>query len=130
MSIASTADWPDDFVLSLVVAHPELTPVLDKHQKSSDPLLSHLFLADVVRFLEATYCDANDRPANVALIKAIMTTIGEHFVGSATMVDELIATSFLENLPYPHGDAAAIVVMLPDNLMLELAIQRSAREGK
>ncbi len=130
MPIVSAAVGADDFVLALIKAHPELMPVVDEHLKENDELLSHCFMADVVRFLEATYRDAGSHLANIDLIKAVMTTIGEHFANASPFVEELIAVSFVENMPYPKEDAAAIVAMLPDNLKAVLVIQREVEEGK
>jgi hypothetical protein len=115
----SLGGYAEDFILRLVAKHPELAPVLDGHLKDHGELLPHFFMADIVRFLVARFNDRSER-----LISDIMATLGVHFADESPEIEELIAASFVENMPYPSENAARIVSLLPGNLKAELARQR------
>lgn len=124
MVVVARAEWPEDFVIALVEKHAELMPVLDQHLKDHGELLPHMFLGDTVRFLTATYADPREAADRYSAVTSVMMSVGSHFASSSLCVKELIAASFLENMPYPHEEAAEMIELLPDNLKSELIMQR------
>ncbi|MDP3739076.1 MAG: hypothetical protein Q8R02_16905 [Hyphomonadaceae bacterium] len=117
--------WSAEFVDGLIAEFPGLRSAYEEHIKANfGELLAHLLMGDVVRFLEAKHTERDDEPANMRLIKSIMDYIGRCFETASPWVKELIAVSFVENMPYPDEVAADIVGLLPENLKAELAVQR------
>lgn len=87
----------------LVDRCPRLLPVLQDHLDDYDRLLSHVFLGDVARWaVERSSADPLDRDLACAL-----ESLNASFDSGRTDDRELIAASFLENLPkngQPGGD--------------------------
>lgn len=129
MVLAASSDWPEDFVMALVEMHTQLTPVLDEHLKDHNELLPHMLMGDVVRFLTAIYANPREAAGDYNTITEIMLSIGDHFTSASPAVKEVIAASFLENMPYPKEEGVDLIKLLPDNLQAELTKQRGDPGG-
>jgi hypothetical protein len=103
----------------LLGAVPALEP-LARENGHGDPegLLVHVFLGDVAR-RQAENVEAG----RLAEPRAVLDVLEDEF-GAGTPVDEPIAVSFVENLPYPDEPGAALVDLLGPKLRAELAVQR------
>ena len=89
-----------EFIRGLVREFPELQPVLDVHLSGQGgELLPHLFLADLVRWLEAQFSDSEPKAQALPLIKRLCAFMEAEFVRGDEQVRELLAVSFVENLP-------------------------------
>jgi hypothetical protein len=116
--------YGDHFVEGLVKRFPELSDVLDQHQQDHGELLPHFFMSDLVRHLRALYLQPQKHDKNLAHIRDVIGYLSEQFDIAPPLVVEVIAASFLENLPYRHESAAELVDLLPPNLRKALALQR------
>ncbi len=110
-----------DFVQDLLARRPDLKPIADEHLKDHGEILPRLLMADVVRFLGAS---CRDRAGGHSPVSEAMATGGSPFARASREVEEQIAASFVENVPYPRENAAGIVALLPDSLNAVPAIQR------
>jgi len=81
---------------SLVDRCPSLLPILQEHLDDYDDcLLSHVFMSDVTRWAVQRYvADPHDPELESAL-----AVLNQWFAGDRPDDTELIAVSFLENLP-------------------------------
>jgi hypothetical protein len=101
----------------MISAVPALEPLTsDNTFGDHEEVLVHEFLADVVRqevdnFLAGCLDE----------VRAVLDLLERECGGD---VDEPIAVSFVENLPYPHEPAAALVDLLGPNLRAEHDRQR------
>lgn len=85
---------------ALVSRVPALRGLLQEHVDDYDGLLPHLFLADVVRFVS--------RGAGV-VVRGLVAAVLEDLFRSGEEEDrELIAVSFLENLPSEAEEGGSI----------------------
>ena len=85
----------------LVDRCPILLPILQEHLDDYDNLLSHVFFGDVVRWLVERYeTDSSD-----ANIRCVFDVVESAFAGGRVDDRELIAASFLENLPRARDPA-------------------------
>ena len=85
-----------------VDAAPSLGPVLQDHLDSFDELLPHVFFGEVTRWAVLRYEDALDDRE----VASVLDLLEREFAsGRAT---ELIAASFLENLPRSDQSGAGI----------------------
>jgi hypothetical protein len=87
---------------ALVDRCPSLLPVLDAHLDDYEHLLAHLFFGDVVRWAVRRHLDDSE-DAELATGLALLE---QHF--AKNQADELIAVSFLENLPAKADPGAGI----------------------
>lgn len=102
----------EDFIDDLVERFPGLRPVLEEHLSDNfGELLPHVFFGDVTRYIVSRHLDARlhhgsgpeqAREEVRSLLKALETA----YVERGEEVEELIAVSFLENLPRPGEPGA------------------------
>ncbi len=105
------------FVDRMVTVVPALEPLARENTFGDhEDVLVHLFLADVVR-QEVE----NLLAGHVDEVRTVLEFLEREWGGA---VDEPIAVSFVENLPYPHEPAAALVGLLGPNLRAEHDRQR------
>ncbi|HEY8454536.1 MAG TPA: hypothetical protein VIL34_03000 [Actinopolymorphaceae bacterium] len=111
------------FVDRLVQAVPALASVADENRAGDhDDVLPNRFLADVAFRQVENHLSGNE--AAQSEVRAVLAALEAEF-GSDDGVDTAIATSFLENLPYPGEPGADIVNLLGPKLREELLRQRS-----
>jgi hypothetical protein len=101
----------------MIGAVPALEPLArDNTYGDHEDVLVHEFLADVVRQEVDDFLSGS-----LAEVRAVLDLLEQEWGGEA---DEPIAVSFVENLPYPHDPAAALVDLLGPNLQAEHDRQR------
>jgi hypothetical protein len=101
----------------MIGAVPALEPLArDNTYGDHEDVLVHEFLADVVRQEVDNFLSGS-----LAEVRAVLDLLEQEWGGD---VDEPIAVSFVENLPYPHEPAAALVDLLGPNLRAEHDRQR------
>ncbi len=101
----------------MISAVPALEPLTQENTFGDHKdVLVHEFLADVVR-LEVD----NFLAGRWDEVRAVLDLLEQEWGGE---VDEPIAVSFVENLPYPHEPAASLVDLLGPNLRAEHDRQR------
>lgn len=88
-----------------------------------DELLPHMFMADLVRAATGWLSTEDGRAALVSVLTAFDDAYGHDYE-----VDELIATGFVENLPYPHEEGAEMLSMLGPKLRAEYNHERPAHQ--
>ena len=85
------------FMGALAHRFPELMPVLQEHlEDQHGEMLPHILMADVVRWLVARL---EERGVDDPILRGVLQAIEEQF-GRGDPVDNVIAVSFVENLPY------------------------------
>lgn len=95
-----------DFVFLgvLIDRCPSLLPLLQEHIDTYDQVLPHVFLGELTRWIEDRYqADPDDLQLTTAL-----GYIDEYFAAAGPKDGELIAASFLENLPHAGEPGAEI----------------------
>jgi hypothetical protein len=106
-------------VRRMVGAAPELERLArDNYELGYEDVLLHRFLADVA-LREAANVAAGARGDEV---RAVLDLLDAEFDDPA--LEEAIAVSFVENLPYPDEEGIGIVALLGPRLRAELSRQR------
>ena len=118
VSVRSAADA---LIPDLATADPAFASVLRTHLADWGELLPTSYLSDLVRACTAWIGsgEATDRARVESVLAALDAAYGHDFE-----VDELIATGFVENLPYPHEDGAAMLTLLGPRLRAEYQAER------
>jgi hypothetical protein len=115
------------FVDRLVRAVPALAPLVQENRAGDHgDVLPHVFLGDVTRRAVANYI-SGDAAARIE-VTAVLATLDAEF-GRDEGVDNAIAVSFVENLPYPGEPGADIASVLGPKLTAELRRQRPSSAG-
>lgn len=110
------------FVRAMVACFPGLSALLEEHVKDNlGELLPHVFFGDVARYILSLLLAASGGglPPRREL-RDILAYLEEAYAGGDEEVRELIAVSFLENLPRPGESSAEIREMLGPNLRRQL----------
>lgn len=121
-SVDDGGDSATEFVEALVVDHPDLEALLDEHREDNmGEVLPHVFFGDLTRFVVAHHLDPVADPTE---LDPLLATLDRGMLDGDDEVKELIAVSFLENLPYPDEDGADIIDRLGPALTAELETLR------
>jgi hypothetical protein len=83
----------------LVAEHPILQPILDEEIRADDEILPHLVMAEIARFLGRLVAERRDDPVVIREVEAIIRTLDVQLREGAYSVKNVIAVSFLEQLP-------------------------------
>src|SRR5713101_6308220 len=95
MSVAQS-----EFIAELTHKIPELRPLLDAHTADNGgELLQHAFLGEVALWLVGLYTRAGHGHEALLLANRVFAFVEEAFTRGDESVRELIAVSFVENLP-------------------------------
>jgi hypothetical protein len=101
---------------------PALRPAFKDHLETYAEILPHVFMAEVCRWAVRTAAiDQFDRE-----LVALLGFLENALVRDGDSVEELIATSFLENLPGAADADAAIRAVLGDGLTMRLSRMEAA----
>jgi hypothetical protein len=112
------------FVTDLAVENPAVAEVLREHLADDDgEVLPHILMDDLVRAAIVWLSTDDGRASVVSLLAAL-----EHVYGHDYEVDELIATGFVENLPYPDEDGAELLNLLGPKLRAEYNAERPSHQ--
>jgi hypothetical protein len=106
----------------LVAAEPALSDDLDEHLETYGELLPHVFMGELIdRLLE--WIGSGQEPA-LARVRTVLAALEDEY-GTDYEVDELIAASFVEDLPERGESGSGILDLLGPKLGKELTRQRS-----
>jgi hypothetical protein len=107
----------------LVNAHPELQRLRREHLDAFGEIFPHVFFGALTAWLVDAY-RADPSAGPQATWRRILADLEGEYETEDTDVKELLAVSFLENLPYPNQDGAGITEHLGPRLRAELAALR------
>jgi hypothetical protein len=119
--MADMSEAAVDFVDKLVEEFPALQPMLREHVAESGETLPHVFFGDLTSYA----VDEFVRGTDLVQLERLLDRLEESF--SLTGDDEitnLIAVSFVENLPYRDEPGEGIRNLLGPKLKRELESQR------
>lgn len=105
----------------LAAVNPALVRILDDHLAEWGELLPTGYFADLVRAC-VRWIDSGD-PVDRAAVQTVLADIDAVY-GNDYEADEIIATGFVENLPYPDEDGAEILGLLGPRLRAEYQTER------
>jgi hypothetical protein len=109
-----------DFVNDLAARQEAVAEVLREHVDGwDDELLPHLFMDDLVRAAIVWLSTDDARSSVVSMLASLEDAYGHDYE-----IDELIATGFVENLPYPDDEGAELLGMLGPKLRAEYNAER------
>ncbi len=108
-----------DLVNDLAARHEAVAEVLREHLIDDDEVLPHIFMSDLVRAAIVWLGTADGRAHVVAALASLEDAYGYDYE-----VDELIATGFVESLPYPDEDGAEMLELLGPKLRAEYNLER------
>jgi hypothetical protein len=113
-----------EFVERLARQFPALMPLLREHLADYDEVLPHLFFADLTRHVIAEWKRGRTDALRPILdeLDAIYEGVIDDtdYRGEGEPLPNLIAVSFLENLPWRHEPGAEIREILGPHLRSEL----------
>ncbi|HSR68677.1 MAG TPA: hypothetical protein VLU25_12130 [Acidobacteriota bacterium] len=110
------------FVGALVYRFPALLPVLEEHLQDQDgEVLSHVFFGDLTRWIVGRLETAGRKDR---ILREILDFMEHAFGRGEGEVQELIAVSFLENLPSPGEPGSEIRSLLGPLLQEQLKRMR------
>lgn len=104
------------FVGALVHRFPLLRPLLQEHLDDYDALLPHVFLGDVTRWVTNEFATGGRSEA----LRAVLEFIESSFRDGHDHERELVAVSFLENLPRPDEEGSQLRRVLGPHLTKQL----------
>jgi hypothetical protein len=95
---------------------PELGALLTEHREGDGETLPHLFMGDVTREVVNEFLAGREMP-----LRTVAGWLEEQYPTASEPVEDVIALSFLDNLPWPPDpDAEAIEAMLGPRLRTRL----------
>lgn len=113
-----------DFVVRLVGRIPFLEPTMREHLADNfGEVLPHVFFGDLTRLVVGDVsptADASIAGAGAAEFRELLDALEEAFAAGPEEISELIAVSFLENLPRRSGDGDRLRDLLGPGLRAEL----------
>jgi len=111
-----------EFIRSLVEKHPSLDPLLREHLVDFGEVLPHVFFGDLTRYVISEFCRFGDdhTATDGPQLKGLLDELERAFAAGTDEVSELIAVSFLENLPRPGEEGAGVRDLLGPALRAEL----------
>jgi hypothetical protein len=104
------------FVGGLVYQFPVLAPILQEHLDDYDGLLPHVLLGEVTRWIVAEFAGSGPSVG----LRNILEFIESSFRSGSNDGRELIAVSFLENLPRREESSSEILNLLGPQLTAQL----------
>ena len=111
------------FVNEVAALSPTLTALLREHVNDNfGDVLPHVFIGDVARHIVTMVRvpSSEDNPAVLCEVKRILDVMEAGYAAGMPEVQELIAASFLENLPLQEDSGSQIRRMLGPNLTNKL----------
>jgi hypothetical protein len=115
-----------DFVERLANRYPSLKPILDEHVSDNfGEVLPHVFFGDLTRLVvsEFTRVDSDElREADAvgAEVRRLLAELEDAYADGGEEIQELIAVSFLENLPRPGEEGSGVRAWLGPELRAQL----------
>jgi hypothetical protein len=119
------SDQATKFVRATAVRFPELHDLLDEHTKDNrGEILPHVFLGELTRYLLSVLSRSNTG-ADLQVrrqLRQILDHLETAFASGDAELQELISTSFLENLPRPGEEGGQIRDLLGPRLKKEARV--------
>jgi len=116
------------FIDRLVAQVPELLPTYTEHLLDNDQLLPHVLLGDVTRFVvglcHVIEADPENSDNECQTMDAIIALMEEAIISGDQNVQELVGTSFVENLA--DNNCLCLEVHLKPALKRELHLYMSS----
>ncbi|GGP92350.1 hypothetical protein GCM10010249_08050 [Streptomyces roseolilacinus] len=106
----------EQFFHGLLQDFPQLEGLHAEHVEFYEEFLSHVFLADVVRWAVSLFSEAGQGSTGEAIGLRLINFIEDAYVHGDCAVRELIRVSFVENLPYSGQGGFRIHEHLTGNL--------------
>lgn len=106
----------EQFFHGLLQDFPQLESSHAEHVEFYEEFLSHVFLADVVRWAVSLFSEAGHGSAEEAIVLRLINFMEGAYVHGDFAVRELIGVSFVENLPYSGQEGFRIHEHLTGNL--------------
>lgn len=108
------------FVSNIANRIPALLPLLQEHlSDQSNEILPHVLMADITRWILSR---VHDHGIKDEVVQKFVSALEEAFHGGSNQIDELIAASFLENLPHAGQAGAEIRTLLGPRLRKQMDI--------
>jgi hypothetical protein len=85
----------------LAALSPGLTAALVEHRADNEEILPHLFFGDVARYAVRLHQEVGISATAAPELAAILVLLEDRFAHGSAAEENLIAVSFLENLPDP-----------------------------
>lgn len=104
------------FFQSILHEFPQLERLRAEHVEFYEGFLSHVFLADVVRWTVSLFGEAGQGLAEESIGLRLINFVEGAYVHGDCTVRELIRVSFVENLPYSGQEGFCIHGHLTGNL--------------
>ncbi len=118
----------ENFIEELVSKFSGLHHMFQEHVSDNfGELLPHLFFGDLTRYVVATYLAAQSGPIEQQLeaereARALLAELEQAYALGGNEIEELIAVSFLENLPRPGEEGAGVREWLGPELTKQLRV--------
>lgn len=112
----SSSDSAARFTEVLVGRFPYLEPLLREHLRDFEELLPHLFFGDLTRYVVAAFCATDVRDRSRWHLSELLDELEGAISGDDEAISELVAVSFVENLPGPDEPAGDLHRLLGPGL--------------
>jgi len=102
------------FIDELVTNFPGVRPVFDEHLSDNfGEVLPHLFFGDLTRYLVARFLTVQSSSGKTPgdteeEVRSLLARLEQAYVTGGEELQELIAVSFLENLPRPGEEGSGV----------------------
>ncbi|MFI5977802.1 hypothetical protein [Streptomyces sp. NPDC051452] len=106
----------EQFFHDLLQDFPQLESLHAEHVEFYEEFLSHVFLADVVRWAVSLFSEVGQGSGEEVIGLRLINFIEGAYVRGDCEVRELIRVSFVENLPYSDQEGFRICEHLTGNL--------------
>lgn len=105
-----------EYVMLLVANFPYLEPLLQDHVEDFGEVIPHVFFGDLTRYAVTAFIQGDD----MEQLKDLLAELERAFHAGNDEVANLIAVSFVENLPSPGEQGEDIRELLGPGLRAEL----------
>ncbi|MFG3084892.1 DUF7674 family protein [Streptomyces parvulus] len=106
----------EQFFNGLLRDFPQLEGLHAEHAEFYEEFLSHVFLADVVRWAASLFSEAGQVLTEEAIGLRLINFLEDAYVHGDCAVREVVRVSFVENLPYSDREGFRIHEHLTGNL--------------
>ena len=107
-----------DFIELLIAKFPTLEPIFNEHVSDNfGEVLPHLFFGDLTRYAISTFLKIGSLTPAEGIeadrqFRALLNDLEEAFAADVEEIQELIAVSFLENLPRAGDEGPTKALMM------------------
>lgn len=118
----------EGFIDELVTNFPGMRPVFEEHLSDNfGEVLPHLFFGDLTRYVVARFLTTQSGSGNTPSeaekeVRSLLAQLEQAYVTRGEELQELIAVSFLENLPRPREEGSGVRNWLGPALTRQLRV--------